>query len=139
VIQGSIIHPQILQALATAGHFSRILVADGNYPFATHSPRTAERVYLNYSPGVVDAPTVLKPLLEVVPVQEANVIATDDGSTPDVWGIFQKMLPSGVGLTTLTRPAFFERVRSPETALVIATAEMRLFACILLTIGLRKA
>ncbi len=139
MLNGPILHPRILAALGTAGHFSRVLVADGNYPFATHANERAESVYLNYAPGVVDVPTVLGPLVELVPVQQADVITTDDGSTPEVWGAFQRLLPSGVRLNPLDRAAFFERARGRETALVIATGEQRLFACILLTLGVRRA
>jgi L-fucose mutarotase/ribose pyranase (RbsD/FucU family) len=35
MLKGTLIHPQILEALGRAGHGSQILIADGNYPIAT--------------------------------------------------------------------------------------------------------
>ena len=35
MLKGKLIHPEILDALGKAGHGSKILIADGNYPFAT--------------------------------------------------------------------------------------------------------
>ena len=35
MLKTPILHPQILAALGRAGHSSKILIADGNYPFHT--------------------------------------------------------------------------------------------------------
>lgn len=37
MIKYKLTHPEILEALASAGHGSQVLIADGNYPFATGS------------------------------------------------------------------------------------------------------
>jgi L-fuconate dehydratase len=58
----TLIHPQILAALASAGHGSQVLVADGNYPFSTGAPAGAEWVFLNLAPGLLDVTQVLSGL-----------------------------------------------------------------------------
>jgi L-fucose mutarotase len=35
MLKSRFLHPEILKALGRASHSSKILVADGNYPFAT--------------------------------------------------------------------------------------------------------
>jgi L-fucose mutarotase len=42
MLKTKLLHPEILQALGSSGHGSQILIADGNYPYATCSPQTAK-------------------------------------------------------------------------------------------------
>ena len=60
MIRGHLIHPQILSALASAGHGSKVLISDGNYPHWTKRGANAEVVYLNLAPGMLSATDVLK-------------------------------------------------------------------------------
>jgi L-fucose mutarotase len=128
-------HPQILKALASAGHGSVVLIADGNYPFSTGANPAAERVYLNLAPGVLNVTDVLKVLTSVIPVEAAHAIVPDSGPEPPIFAEYRSLLPDDVELQTLTRFPFYEAAKSPNTALVIATGEQRTYACILLTIG----
>ncbi len=74
MLKGTLIHPQILEALGRAGHGSRVLIADGNYPFATHLGPNARLVSLNLSPGLVTCPQVLEALVTAVPIDGAAVM-----------------------------------------------------------------
>jgi L-fucose mutarotase len=49
MINTEIIHPEILKALAGAGHGSTILIADGNFPSSTAVAPEVPRVYLNFA------------------------------------------------------------------------------------------
>ncbi|MFO7168350.1 MAG: RbsD/FucU family protein [Chloroflexota bacterium] len=129
-----LIHPEILAALGTAGHGSQILIADGNYPFVTGSPPTARRVYLNLAPGLVNVTDVLAALADAVPIEAAHVMVPDTGPEPPIFAEFRALLP-GLELQALGRFPFYEAARGPNTALVIATGERRVYANILLTIG----
>ena len=62
MLRTRLIHPEILAALAAAGHGSQVLVSDGNFPHATATPPAARRVYLNLSPGRVTVTEVLEAL-----------------------------------------------------------------------------
>jgi L-fucose mutarotase len=137
VLTTTLLHPQLLEALATAGHGSRVLIADGNYPFGTRANPRATRVYLNLVPGVLDAPTVLAAVLAAVPVEAAHAMGPDDGSEPSIYADFRALLPAAVEVVRMDRHAFYDAARDDDVALVIATAERRLFANILITLGVR--
>ena len=128
-------HPQILQALASAGHGSRVLIADGNYPFSTGSNADATHVYLNLTRGSAPVDQVLKVLVDAIPLEAAFVMMPADGTEPPIFDDFGRILPEGIGLQPLGRFAFYEAARSCDVALVIATGEERIYANILLTIG----
>lgn len=134
MLKTTLLHPEILFALGSAGHGSQILIADGNYPFATKSNPAAERVFLNLRPGLVDASEVLRALAGAIPVEAAQVMATADGSEPAIWAEFRDLLP-GLPLEPLERFAFYDAASTSDVALVIATGEQRIYANLLLTIG----
>ena len=56
MINGELVHPQCLSALASMGHYSKVLVVDANFPVATHTSDTCTRVFLNYAPGSWTSP-----------------------------------------------------------------------------------
>ena len=131
----TLLHPQILEALASAGHGSRVLIGDGNYPFGTRANPAAPRVYLNLTPGLIDAPTILAAVLSAVPVEAAYAMGPDDGSEPAIYEDFRRLLPADVPITRMDRYAFYDAARDPDLALVIASGERRIFANIMITIG----
>ena len=134
----TLLHPEILSALGSAGHGSRVLIADGNYPFSTGSNPSARRVYLNLRPGLVSAVDVLQTLVSAIPVESAFVMIPDSGPEPEIFGEFRRILPSGAPVEKKARFAFYGEAKTPDVALVIATAEQRVFANILLVIGVVK-
>ena len=138
MINTEIIHPEILKALAGAGHGSTVLIADGNYPVSTGAPSEAPRVYLNLAPGLLGIPDVLKHVAAAVPIEAAAAIVPDDGSEPSIFPQYRELLPSGLEIGKIKRFDFYDAVNKPSLALVIATGEKRTYACILLTIGVRK-
>ncbi len=129
----TLIHPPLLRALAAAGHGSKVLLADANYPVSTAANTAAQVVHLNLEPGVVDAATVLRALLTAIPVEAAAVMAPV-GDDPSVFRDFGQLLP-GITLERLQRTDFYDAVRSSDTALVVATGEVRHFGNLLLTVG----
>ncbi len=135
VLKTPLLHPDILRAVAGAGHGSRILIADGNYPFATTAGPNADVVYLNLAPGLVSATDTLRVLASILPIEAAHVMQTADGTEPPVFGEFRRLLPTGVDIASIERFAFYETVGQPDVCLVIATGEQRIYANILLTIG----
>jgi len=128
-------HPQILQALGSAGHGSRVLIADGNYPFSTGSNGDAVHVYLNLTRGSAPVDEVLRVLVDAIPIEAAHVMMPADGREAPIFDSFREILPEGVGLQPLGRFAFYDAARGCDVALVIATGEQRIYANILLTIG----
>lgn len=134
MLKTRLLHPEILAALGEAGHGAQVLIADGNYPLATRSNPDAYRVFLNLEPGKLTVTDVLAVIAEAIPVESAYVMGPDDGSEPSVYAGFRELLP-GTDLTRLGRFEFYDMARGPDCALAIATGEQRLYANILLTIG----
>lgn len=129
-----LLHPEILRALGEAGHGAQVLIADGNYPLATRSHRDARRVYLNLAPDLLTVTDVLSVLAGAIPVEAAHVMVPDTGPEPPIFGDFRALLP-GLELQALGRYAFYDMARGADLALAIATGERRIYANILLTIG----
>ncbi len=134
MLKTRLLHPEILKALGEAGHGARVLIADGNYPLATQSNPAGRRVYLNLEPGRLGVIEVLDVLAEAIPIEAAHVMGPDDGSEPPIFDDFRRMLPA-FELQRLGRFQFYAAAREPDTTLAIATGEQRLYANILLTIG----
>lgn len=129
-----LLHPEILRALGEAGHGAQILIADGNYPLVTRSSPASRRVYLNLAPDMVKVTDVLAVLAAAVPVEAAHVMMPESGEEPSIFANFRALLP-GLPLQSLGRFQFYDAARGPDLALAIATGERRIYANILLTIG----
>jgi L-fucose mutarotase len=95
-------------------------------------------VHLNLTPGTVDALTVLDAVLSAVPVQGATVMEPPADYTPPLFALYREKLGERVPWTQLERWAFYEKILSPRTTLIIATGEQRRFANLLLEIGVVK-
>lgn len=138
MLKTELIHPEILGTLGKLGHGSKVLIADGNYPFATGSHPNAQRVYLNLAPGLVSTTDVLRVLVKVIPIEGAAVMMPESGKKPAIFREFRTLLPKGIEIEEMTRIMFYDAARDFNTGLVIATAEQRTFANLLLTIGAVK-
>jgi len=134
MLRQRLIHPEIIGALAAAGHGSKILVTDGNYPASTVIGDNAALVYLNLAPGKPTVTEVLDILLTAVTVEEAAVMEPDTGREPPVFQEFRSLMPD-VSLTSYSRFEFYEEASGPDTCLQIVTGDERLYANVLLTIG----
>ena len=138
MLKTRLLHPDILAALAASGHFSQVLIADGNFPVAGNRGPNARLVHLNLAPGVLDALTVLDVLLEAVPVQAATVMEPPADFQPPIHNLYRQKLGTAVTWTQMERWAFYEKIASLRTTLIIATGEQRRFANLLLEIGVVK-
>ena len=142
-----LIHPEINEVLARAGHHAKILIADGNYPASSTLGPNAELVSLNLMPGVVSCTQVLEALLSAMPIQAANTmgIPSDDPyalqGDPPIWaeyrGLFQRA-NNPVVLQPIPKWDFYDAVASRDHVLTIQTGDRALWANLLLTMGVRK-
>ncbi len=134
---GRLIHPGLLRALAGAGHGSQILLADGNYPMSTGRAAAASVVELNLSPGMVTVDDVLAPLLATIPIEAAAVMVPADGSTPAAHQSYRRLLGPDVPWREMQRQEFYDAARGSDLAVAVATGDTRIYANVLLTIGVR--
>jgi L-fucose mutarotase len=146
MLKHQLIHPKINEILGRAGHHSRILIADGNYPASTKKGPNAEVVCLNLSPGLVRVADVLRAILSAVPVDHVNVmgIPADDSyaasGEPPVWSEFRGVLAeagSTVPLEPILKWDFYKHVESPDHVLTVQTGDQALWGNVLLTLGCR--
>ncbi len=144
MLKGQLIHPEILEALGTCGHGSKVLITDGNYPHSTKLGPKAKLVCLNLSPGLISCTDALHALLTAIPIEDAAVMqyATEGPNSlkadPPIWAEFRQLL-LGAGfnkeLTRIERFKFYDEAGTPDVALTIATGDQRIYANLLLTVG----
>jgi L-fucose mutarotase len=137
MLKFALLHPPLLAALASAGHGSKILIADGNYPCATGSNPTAAIVYLNLRPGLLGVDEILATIIEAVPLESAAVMVPPDGAIVPAHQGYRQRLGDGVPFEELARFEFYDASRTSDVAVVIASADQRIYANLLLTIGVR--
>lgn len=136
MLRYKLVHPEILAALGSAGHGSRVLIADGHYPFTTAAGPNAVHVFLNLAPGKLTVTEVLEVLADAIPIEAASVMQPPpELGTPEIFAEFERLLPGGTPIEPLDRFAFYDAAKTEDVALVIATGEQRTYANLLLTIG----
>lgn len=148
MLKHQLLHHKITEVLARAGHHSKILIADGNYPASSKKGPNAEVVSLALTPGVVNCTQVLQTLLSAVPLDSIHTmgIPADDpyarAGEPPVWEQYRAEI-AAAGLSLQLEPIqkweFYEAVESPDHVLTIQTADQSLWANVLLVMGCRTA
>lgn len=135
MLRTGLTHPQILEALAAAGHGSLVLISDGNFPSLTAPHPGARHVYLNLRPGMVTVTDILATLRLVVPIEKAVLMDSDDGAEPAVHAELVGLLDPETRIAHVGRADFYTATRSDQLALVIASGDERWYANVLLTMG----
>ena len=82
MLYGPMTHPQFLRALAAAGHGSKILLADANYPHTTGVNPRCELISLNLAPGLLDVSHVLDVLKRTIPIERAEIMTPAPDADP---------------------------------------------------------
>ncbi len=127
--------PDLLHVLASMGHGDELVLADTNFPAATHARRLVRL------PGV-DAPRVLDAILSVLPLDDfvdqpalTMQVVGDASAVPEVVLAFNASLRQhgAVASTAIERSAFYERAAAAFA--IIATGECRVYGNILLKKG----
>lgn len=139
MLYGATTHPQLLRALAASGHGAKVLLADGNYPHTTGVNPRCELVSLNLAPGLLDVNQVLDVLKRTIPIEKAEIMVP----APDAEQVhvpahddYRAALP-GVEFGEISRWDFYDVARADDVQIVIATGDQRLYANLLLTVGVR--
>ena len=145
MLKTTLLHPDILRVCARAGHHSKVLIADGNYPAATKCGPQSELICLQLTPGVPTVTQVLRALLSAVPVDALNTmgIPPDDPyakfGEPRAWAEYRALAKeAGVpSIEPIAKWEFYKAVESADHVLTIQTADQALWANVLVTIGCR--
>ena len=148
MLKHRLLHPEISEILARAGHHAKVLIADGNYPASTTLGPNARLVSLNLAPGIVTVSQVLETLLTAIPIDTINTmgIPADDPyalkGDPEAWADYRRIVAaSGLKLELLPidKWQFYDAVASRDHVLTIQTADQQLWSNVLLTIGCRTS
>ena len=148
MLKSELIHPKTSEVLAKAGHSSKILIADGNYPASSAIGPKAELVSLNLAPGLVTVSQVLRVLLTAIPVEAVSTMGMPEDDPyrlphdPPVWNDYRSILSAAglaIELQPISRWEFYDAVDSRDHVLTIQTGDQSLWANLLLTVGVRKA
>ena len=146
MLKHRLIHPRINEILGRAGHHSKVLIADGNYPASSTLGPRAEQVSLNLMPGVVNCTQVLEALLSAIPIERANTMMYEKtgpyalSEDPPVWANYRKAMKDAglkLELEPIEKWEFYKAVNTSDHVLTIQTADQQRFANLLLTIGVR--
>jgi L-fucose mutarotase len=148
MLNGSLLHPEILRVLARSGHHSKVLIADGNYPAADQRGPRAELVSLQVSPGIPTVAQVFAALLGAVRIDEVHTMGVDREDSyaaatpgdPPVWDEYRRILAaagSNVPLVPIVKWDFYAAVASADHVLTIQTADTQPWANLLLSLGCR--
>lgn len=132
-----LISPELLKVLSEMGHSDEIVLADGNFPAASHAQRLI-RCDGHNVPEILDAILRLFPLDQYVekPVSLMQVTPGDTVETP-IWDEYRTIVQERTGLgeafEEVERFAFYERAK--QAYAVIATSESALYANLILKKG----
>jgi L-fucose mutarotase len=133
----NILPPDLLKILMEMGHGDEIVLADSNFPAASHAQRLVRCDGLEASP-LLDAVLQLFPLDSFVkhPLILMAVVPGDNYS-PDIWPIYKKIIKkherSFTGFEMVERFAFYERAKKAYA--IVATGETARYANIILKKG----
>ena len=148
MLNGSLVHPEILRILATSGHHSKVLIADGNYPAANKRGPRAELVSLQLMPGVPTVAQVFEALLGAVRIDEVFTMGVDRADSyaaatpgdPPVWADYRRSLAalkSPCQLEPIVKWDFYKAVASEDHVLTIQTADTQPWANLIVSLGCR--
>lgn len=135
-----IISPELIKTLMEMGHGDEIVLADGNFPAASHTTRLIN----GYGHGVAE---YLKAILEFFPLDTyvtSPVIlmkpVEQDEKQPEIWNSFDSIIvdmsDSPVQIEKIERSDFYKR--SKEAFAIVATSEQAQYANIILKKGVVK-
>ena len=133
----SILTPDLLKILMEMGHGDELVIADGNFPSASHARRLV-RCDGHGVPELLDAILTFFPLDQYVQKPAALMEKMPGDDTPtDIWKdyelIVKKYESLEHGFDHVERFAFYDRTK--EAYAIVATGETALYANIILKKG----
>jgi L-fucose mutarotase len=135
MLKTACINPDLIGLLAQCGHGDKVLIADGNYPLDSNTANTSAKIYLGLTHGIPLVTQVLDVLGKTVAIENAEVMVPETGDDPEIFSDFKNLLPDGMKLNKLGRYEFYDACKKDNVKIAISTGEQRIFANILITIG----
>ena len=124
MLKSELLHPEILRITARAGHHSKILIADGNYPVSTKKGPNAELVCLQLTPGVPTVAASGLPGYESV----GRTVMLAPAKTPAAiirWGSYEGQQTITGSLNTIADEAELAGLRPPAVIVIGEVVKLR--------------
>jgi L-fucose mutarotase len=146
MLKHQLIHPEINAIIGAAGHHSKILIADGNYPASSKRGPNAKLVSMNLMPGLITCAQALRAILSAVPIEKIETMMYETigpyalSEDPPVWNEYRDVMREmklDLKLEPIEKWDFYKAVATEDHVLTIQTADQQRFANILLSIGVR--
>lgn len=134
----AIISPELLKILMEMGHGDEIVIADGNFPAASHAQRLV-RLDGQGVPELLEAIMMFFPLDTFVkkPISLMAVVGGDNYK-PEIWEQYKEIIEKSddrvVDFEFMDRSDFYERTKKAYA--VVATGEEARYANIILKKGI---
>ena len=147
MLKHQLIHPKINEVLGRAGHHGKVLIADGNYPSSTTLGPNAELVSLNLTPGLLTCSQILEAVASAIPIEAADVMNYETtgpyalSEDPAAWAEYRDIFQEAkvdIKLGSIEKWDFYKAAGGDDHVLTIQSADQRIFANLLLTIGVRQ-
>jgi L-fucose mutarotase len=134
----NILPPELLKILMEMGHGDELVIADGNFPAASHAQRLV-RCDGHGATELLDAILQLFPLDTFVKQPVALMaVVPGDNYRPDIWPVYMKTIrkhePNFTEFEKMERFAFYERAKKAWA--IVATGEMARYANLILKKGI---
>jgi len=130
------ISPNLLKILMEMGHGDEIVIADGNFPAASHA-KNLIRLDGLHIPEILEAILTLMPLDTYADSSVFYMMHGPEISAPPIWSEYDEILQNTENKTAksakLERFQFYEQAK--EAYAIIATSEQALYANIILKKG----
>ncbi|MBP6852156.1 MAG: ribose ABC transporter [Rhodoferax sp.] len=130
-----LLSPDLLHVLASMGHGDELVLADANFPAATHARRLIQL------PGT-SAPDVLRAVLQVLPLDDfvpqaalTMQVVDDPSACPPVVTEFDAVLQAHGCQPSASLERFAFYTRAAGAFAIVATGETRVYGNILLKKG----
>ncbi|MEK4426900.1 RbsD/FucU family protein [Solibacillus sp. FSL K6-1523] len=128
--------PDLLKILMEMGHGDEIVIADGNFPAASHAQNLIRLDGLNI-PEILEAILTLMPLDPYADAAIFYMMHGPEVATPPIWSEYEAILTktenSNFTPTKLERFQFYDQAK--QAYAIIATSDQALYANVILKKG----
>jgi len=131
------VSPELMRVLMEMGHGDEIVLADGNFPAASHAQRLV-RADGHSLPAILESILHFLPLDTFVETPAAVMRPVDsDAAEPPIWQDFRDLLEAAEGrafrLELVERFDFYDRAK--QAFAIVATSESAIYANLILKKG----
>ncbi|ETT82357.1 RbsD/FucU domain-containing protein [Viridibacillus sp. FSL R5-0477] len=131
----SCISPELLKVLMEMGHSDEIVLADGNFPAASHNDKIV-RLDGNDIPSILEGILFLMPLDTYVENPICLMMHGEEVERPQIWKEYEELVTKSENVFKaeyLSRESFYERAKTAYA--IVTTSEKALYANIILKKG----